>query len=220
MLDLSREPVVVQVPDFGTRFWVFQATDLRTDGFADLGLMYGTKPGFYLLAGPDWNDTVPPGIAAIFRARTNIGTIIPRVFQEEDRGDNGRRLQSLLEQIMAYPLSEFDGSMKTTDWSRVGSIPWVKLGAGEWRWVKPQRFFDLLPEVLAATPPLPGEEALYALVRSVLEARPTSTGPCAMGGAPVARQLEPGLAAGNPRKGFATSVVSCFATQPRFGAHR
>ena len=34
MLDLSREPVVVQVPDFGIRFWMFQATDLRTDGFA------------------------------------------------------------------------------------------------------------------------------------------------------------------------------------------
>ncbi len=31
-------------------------------------------------------------------------------------------------------------------------------------------FFDVLPEVLDACPPLPGEEALYALVRSVLAA--------------------------------------------------
>ncbi len=169
MLDLGREPVVVQVPDFGARFWMFQATDIRTDGFADLGAMYGTKPGFYLLAGPDWNGAVPPGIAASFRAPTNIGTIIPRVFQEDSPGDNAR-LRQLLQEIMAYPLSEFDGSMKTKDWSEVGSIPWVKLGAGEWQWVKPQRFFDLLPEVLAATPPLLGEEALYALIRSVLEA--------------------------------------------------
>jgi len=51
-LDLAREPVVVQVPDFGKRYWVYQATDLRTDGFANLGTMYGTKPGFYLLSGP------------------------------------------------------------------------------------------------------------------------------------------------------------------------
>jgi Protein of unknown function (DUF1254) len=63
ILDLAREPVVVQVPDFGKRYWVYQATDLRTDGFADLGTMYGTKPGFYLLAGPDWDGKVPPGIA-------------------------------------------------------------------------------------------------------------------------------------------------------------
>lgn len=47
ILDLEREPVVVQVPDFGQRYWVYQATDLRTDGFAELGAMYGTKPGFY-----------------------------------------------------------------------------------------------------------------------------------------------------------------------------
>ena len=169
MLDLGREPVVLQVPNFGTRFWVFQATDIRTDGFADLGLMYGTKPGFYLLVGPDWDSAVPDGIMGTFRARTKIGTIIPRVFQEDDRADNAR-LQPLLRQVMAYPLSEFDGKMKSTDWSVVGSIPWVKLGAGEWQWVKPQRFFHLLPEVLAATPPLPGEEALYALIRSVLDA--------------------------------------------------
>jgi hypothetical protein len=38
-LDLS--PVVVQVPDFGERFWVYQVCDLRTDGFAQLGKMYG-----------------------------------------------------------------------------------------------------------------------------------------------------------------------------------
>ena len=42
-LDLS--PVVVQVPDFGDRFWVYQMVDLRTDSFVQLGKMYGTTPG-------------------------------------------------------------------------------------------------------------------------------------------------------------------------------
>lgn len=31
-LDIS--PVVVQVPDFGDRFWVYQIVDLRTEAFA------------------------------------------------------------------------------------------------------------------------------------------------------------------------------------------
>jgi hypothetical protein len=169
ILDLGREPVVVQVPDFGKRYWVYQATDLRTDGFADLGAMYGTKPGFYLLVGPEWHDKVPEGIAGTFRASTNIGTIIPRVFQEDDKADN-EALQPLLQQIMAYPLSEFDGSIKTRDWSSIPSFPWFKLGDEEWRWVEPSTFFDVLPEVLDAARPLPGEEAIYALVRSVLDA--------------------------------------------------
>ena len=60
ILDLSRGPVIVQVPDFGRRFFVFQATDQRTDAYADIGSMYGTKPGFYLLVGPDWHGQAPP----------------------------------------------------------------------------------------------------------------------------------------------------------------
>ena len=43
-LDVS--PVVVQVPDFGSRFWVYQIVDLRTDSFVRLGKMYGSTPGF------------------------------------------------------------------------------------------------------------------------------------------------------------------------------
>lgn len=169
ILDFAREPVVVQVPDFGDRFWIIQATDLRTDSFANLGAMYRTKPGFYLLAGPDWDGVVPAGIAAVSRASTTIGAIIPRIFQENDPADN-RAVQPLLQQIMAYPLSEFDGTVKTTDWTAIASFPWVKLGEDEWKWIKPARFFGVLPEVLQAAPPLPGEEALYALIRSLLAA--------------------------------------------------
>jgi hypothetical protein len=42
------EPVVIQVPDFGDRFWVYALYDARTDQFGQLGKPYGTKAGFYL----------------------------------------------------------------------------------------------------------------------------------------------------------------------------
>ena len=38
-----------------------RSVDLRTDGFVQLGKMYGTKPGFYLLVGPDWQRRRPQG---------------------------------------------------------------------------------------------------------------------------------------------------------------
>ena len=34
---LDESPVVIQVPDFGKRFWVYQIVDLRTDALAVLG---------------------------------------------------------------------------------------------------------------------------------------------------------------------------------------
>jgi len=42
VLALDITPVVIQVPDFGDRFWVYQVVDLRTDGIVQLGKMYGT----------------------------------------------------------------------------------------------------------------------------------------------------------------------------------
>ncbi len=67
-LALDVSPVVVQVPDFGDRFWVYQGVDLRTDSFVQIGKMYGSTPGFYLLVGPNWKGEVPKGITRVFRA--------------------------------------------------------------------------------------------------------------------------------------------------------
>ena len=57
------------------------------------------------------------------------------------------------------------------DWSESPIIPNPSEGGdGETQWVVPQDFFTLLPDVLVETPPLPGEEAIYAMVRQVLDA--------------------------------------------------
>src|SRR5262245_47731150 len=59
---LDEEPVIVQVPEFGNRFWVYALYDARTDQFGDLGKPYGSKPGFYLLVGPNWKGEKPAGV--------------------------------------------------------------------------------------------------------------------------------------------------------------
>ena len=127
-LDLS--PVVVQVPDFGDRFWVYQMVDLRTDSFVQLGKMYGTRPGFYLLVGPNWRGDVPKGITKVFRSPTNTGFVAPRVFQD-DTPEDKRAIQGVLPQIMMYPLAEYDGRMKSTDWSKLKKVPASATGDAE-----------------------------------------------------------------------------------------
>jgi hypothetical protein len=166
-LDLS--PVVIQVPDFGDRFWVYQMVDLRTDGFVQLGKMYGTTPGFYLLVGPNWQGDVPKGITNVFRSPTNTGFAAPRVFQD-DTPEDKKAVQSVLTQVTMYPLAEYDGRMKSTDWSKMKKVPAAAAGEAESKWVYPEKFFDQLPDILADAPPLPGEESRYAQMRSLLEA--------------------------------------------------
>jgi hypothetical protein len=169
VLDLAKEPVVIQVPDFAGRFFVYQIVDQRTDSFANIGAMYATQPGFYLLAGPDWNGAVPKGIARMFRSPTNVGFLIPRVFRNDTEADL-QAVQPLLNQIMSYPLSRYTSQMQTMDWSKMPNIGGGSSGAEEIRWVKPDTFFETLPAVLDNLSPLPGEEALYGQIRSVLDA--------------------------------------------------
>jgi hypothetical protein len=166
-LDLS--PVVIQVPDFGARFWVYQIVDLRTDSFVQLGKMYGTTPGFYLLVGPNWRGEVPKGITKVFRSPTSTGIVVPRVFQD-DTPEDKRAIQAVLTGIMMYPLAEFDGMMKTTDWANLPKVPGAPSGDEDVQWVLPEKFVDDLPVSLADAPPLPGEEARYAQVLAVVAA--------------------------------------------------
>lgn len=166
-LDLS--PVVVQVPEFGDRFWVYQIVDVRTDGFASIGAMYATTPGFYMLVGPDWQGETPSGITRVFRSSTNTGFVGPRVFMD-DTDEDRKAIQPLLQQIMMYPLADYDGTMKTMDWATMPTVPPPAGGDAETKWVFPDKFVDQLPAVLADAPPQQGEEARYAQVLAVLEA--------------------------------------------------
>jgi hypothetical protein len=167
--DFEKDAVVIQVPDFGDRFWVYQVCDQRTDGFANLGKMYGTKPGFYLLTGPGWNGKVPEGISGVFKSTTRCGAAIPRVFLSDDPADK-QAAQSIINQITMYPLSDYDGKMKITEWTKIPRTPEEKTNqAGETQWVNPAIFFDQLPEIMKEVPPLPGEEALYGQIMSLLD---------------------------------------------------
>ena len=169
MLALDVSPVVVQVPDFGDRYWVYQGVDLRTDSFVQLGKMYDTKPGFYLLVGPNWKGEPPKGITKVFRASTNTGVVVPRIFQD-DTPEDKRAIQALLPQVVMYPLAEYDGTMKSIDWTKLPQGPAPGDGTAEVKWVVPEKFIDGLGAALADAPPLPGEEARYAEVRAALEA--------------------------------------------------
>jgi hypothetical protein len=162
-------PVVIQVPDFGNRFYTYQIADARTNSFGKIGKQYGTKPGFYALVGPGWKGAIPAGISGTIHSPTDLVAVFPRVFQDDTPADKAL-IQPILSQIMVYPLSEFDGKMKTMDWKSTPSFPAPPSTGGETKWVIPEKFFDELLIILKQVPPMPGEEALYASFQSLLDA--------------------------------------------------
>jgi hypothetical protein len=170
--DLDSQPVVFQVPDFGERFWVYAIYDHRTNQIGQIGKPYGTKPGHYLLVGPKWNGEVPEGVVDVIKSPTTLANAIPRVFQDDTKEDKAT-IQSVIKQIAVYPLSEYDGTMKTMDWKNAPSIPGPKTDdGGETKWVVHEKFFDdnQLGKVLEILPPLPHEKTLYVQVKELLAA--------------------------------------------------
>ena len=99
---LDEEPVVLQVPDFGDRFWVYALYDARTDQFAEIGKPYKTKPGFYRLVGPNWKGEKPAGIEAVIMSSTPLANAIPRVFMDDSTEDR-KAIQSGSTRLSSTP---------------------------------------------------------------------------------------------------------------------
>jgi hypothetical protein len=170
MMDLESSAVVIQVPDFSSeQFWLYQVGDHRTDSFAELGSMYQTRPGFYLIVGPNWNGDVQEGIERVFRSPTNLAYILPRVLiTPETRNDE--RLKSNLSQIAMYPAAKYSGRLKSCDVSKRKWYPSIGDSTREHcKRVHPASFFDDLGTVLNSISPIPGEEKLYESARRILK---------------------------------------------------
>lgn len=171
LIDAANGPSVIQVPEFADRFWVYQAVDQRTDAFVQLGKMYDTKAGFYLLAPEGWDGPTPAGISHVFRFDTRIAVVAPRVFMD-DTDEDRRAIQSVINQVMLYPLAQYTGELQSTDWASAPAFPAgdTTTGVQETQWVVPDLFFPALRPVLNEVPARIGEEALYAWFESLLTA--------------------------------------------------
>lgn len=170
--DLSAEPVVVQVPEFDGRFWMYGLMNQRTDAFGSMGSLNKTAPGFYLIAGPDWKGEKPEGIAEVIISETDVNAVIPRVFVEDDKEDQEKALQ-FINQIAMYPLSKYDGKFKTIEWKNLPVLPEPVKTDKEKGWVKPSTFFATLQKVIKKVAPMPGEEVMYSMIEQVLTAAET-----------------------------------------------
>jgi len=65
-LDLSKEPVVLTVPDTNGRYYIMQLLDAYSRSIEDIGIgTLGAKGGTFAIVGPDWKGTLPAEMVLI-----------------------------------------------------------------------------------------------------------------------------------------------------------
>lgn len=102
--DVSKEPLVITVPDAGSRYYSIQMMEMYSDIFGYIGKRETeNKAGNYLLVGPDWKGKVPKGITAIRRSPTPKGALLMRILI--DSRDNLDVPKALARKTAIKPLS-------------------------------------------------------------------------------------------------------------------
>jgi hypothetical protein len=157
-LDLRAEPMVVTVPRIDkSRYFSVQLIDLYTFNFDYIGSRTtGNDGGSFLIAGPRWIGTQPPGIKKVFRSETELVLAAYRtqLFKPSDL-DNVKKVQ---EGYKVQPLSQFLGKPAPLAAPR---IDFIKPLTSDQERTSPE-FFDILNFVLQFCPTDPSEKDLMA----------------------------------------------------------
>jgi len=122
-LDLRAEPIVLTVPLIeASRYYSIQFIDAYTFNFAYIGSRTtGNKANSFLIAGPNWNGEVPPGISKVIKSETELITAIYRtqLFNTKDL-NNVKKIQ---DGYKVQPLSSF---LNTEPPAGVNKIDFIK----------------------------------------------------------------------------------------------
>jgi hypothetical protein len=103
-LDLSKEPVILSVPDVGDRYYTLEIAGFDSDNFAYVGMRTtGTKAGNYAIVGPTWKGELPTGVQQLPPSRTPSAFILGRTLL---RGpDDLPAIRAVMAQYKLTPLS-------------------------------------------------------------------------------------------------------------------
>ncbi len=152
-LDLSREPIILHVPDTHDRFYVMPLYDMYTNVFAVIGKpTTGTKEGDFAITGPQWSGTLPEHVKEV-KAPGNYVWILGRTqINGAADLDNVRTIQ---QQYHLTPLSTFNGDTQETT-SLAESVPPstpTKKPMDLVADMNAEQFFTNLMQLMAQNPP-------------------------------------------------------------------
>jgi hypothetical protein len=160
-LDVSKEPVILSLPDTGDRYYLMPMLSAWTDVFASPGSRTnGNGKADFAVVGPAWKGTLPSGVKEI-RAPTNDVWIIGRT-QTNGKADYPA-VQALQKQYRLIPLSAWGTNYQAPRNSNVVSGVDMKTApVGQVERMSPEEFFKRMAKSLKRNAPAAADASTVA----------------------------------------------------------
>jgi DNA sulfur modification protein DndE len=196
-LNLTAEPIVLHIPEVTDRYFLLEILDAWTNVEYDPGIRLGTQEGDYLIAGPNWHGTPPPGITQVLAMPTNTAFIIGRTYTT-GTSDDVSAADAVQHQYTLTPLSAF-GQPYTPptnlpvnpaiDQSTPPPDQVANMSAGT--------FFGTITAMMMTNPPLPADASTVAEFAAIglVPGQPSTSAP-SLAGRPRPWSAPPGWGKG------------------------
>ncbi|MGF9909732.1 DUF1254 domain-containing protein [Brevibacillus porteri] len=146
-LDLTQGPLILQVPDFGERYYTIQLMDAWTNSFEYIGTRTtGTKAGQYVIVGPQWEGELPDNLKVI-KSPTNTVLAGGRILIDGEK--DIPNVTALQKQMTITPLA------KSTQTTSDANVPAALLDEND-----PLSFFRVLTISMKTNQPAAADAAL------------------------------------------------------------
>ena len=160
-MDLRAEPIVLSVPAVDPkRYYSVMLCDGNTYNYGYIGSRAtGSEAGDYMVVGPDWKGTTPPGIKKVFRSSTqfSLAGYRTQLFSADDL-DGVKKVQA---GYKAQTLSDYLKQPMTTAAAPAIDFPKINTELAK------TNFFEFLDFALQFAPPQENEKEIRAQLASI-----------------------------------------------------
>lgn len=164
-LDLTHEPMVLEVPNTQGRYFLLPILDAWTNVIASPGKRTtGTLPQLFLITGPGWKDKVPQRMTQI-PSPSNITWMVGRT-QVNSKEDGATVVKAIQEGYRLTPLSSY-GSHYEFPIGKVNNDISMKPPAIQLNEMSIDIFFNLLNQLMISNHPAPGDSMLLRKIAAI-----------------------------------------------------
>ncbi len=151
-IDISREPMLLHVPDSSSRFYLLQFMDAWTETFADPGKRTtGTGEAWFALVGPGWHGQLPPNVKRL-DAPTNKVWLLGRT--QTNGASDYDNVHAFQHGMRLVPLSQFPGQDQNQDTAPANrQLPAGPTPPERVKAMDPVQFFTAFANALKLNPP-------------------------------------------------------------------